>query len=220
MTSSAQIIETLKHSPELPEVLDELNKYWQHEKKQRQKFYADLDEDAKAEFVEGEVIIHSPALDRHNQAVHYLSLLMGVFVNMRNNGIVRVEKALVQLTRNDFEPDICFFGKIKSKKINANTLFYPAPDFIVEVLSPSTTNLDRVVKKQDYELHEVAEYWIIDPLKKEVEQYILEKRKYKLNLKSKSGIIASKVLNGFEIPIKSIFDSKVNMATLKELIKK
>ena len=35
-------------------------------------------------------------------------------------------------------------------------------DFVVEVLYPSTTGYDRGIKKVDYALHGVAEYWIID----------------------------------------------------------
>ncbi len=48
---------------------------------------------------------------------------------------------------------------------------YPAPDFIAEILSPSTESVDRITKFEDYAAHGVAEYWLIDPAKKIVEQY-------------------------------------------------
>lgn len=214
----AEIRETIKHSPKLPLLLDELNKYWQDEKKRRIQFYKDLNEDTKAEFIDGEIVMHSPALDRHNEAVYLLTKLAGIFADIHNLGIVRAEKALIQLTRNDYEPDICFFGNKKAKKIHSNTLLYPVPDFVVEVLSPSTIKLDKEIKFNDYELHGVEEYWIIDPAKKEVEQYLLVKGKYQLEQKIKSGNIISKVIKGFEIPVKAIFSNKINLEVLKQLI--
>ncbi len=38
-----------------------------------------------------------------------------------------------------------------------------APDFIVEVLSPSTNKRDTIVKLSKYEAAGVREYWMIDP---------------------------------------------------------
>lgn len=48
-----------------------------------------------------------------------------------------------------------------------------APDFIVEVLSPSTWQRDRMEKMNLYEKHGVREYLLIYPNEKIVEQYIL-----------------------------------------------
>lgn len=214
----AEILETLKHSPKLPLLLDELNKYWQEEKKRGIQFYNGLNEDTKAEFIDGEIVMHSPTLDRHNEAVYLLTKLVGTFADINSLGIVRSQKALIQLTRNDYEPDICFFSNKKAKKIHANTLLYPAPDFVVEVLSLSTVKFDKEIKFNDYELHGIEEYWIIDPSKKEVEQYLLIRGKYQLEQKIKSGNIISRVIKGFEIPVKAIFSSKTNLEILKQLI--
>ena len=43
-------------------------------------------------------------------------------------------------------------------------MLFPAPDFAVEVLSPSTQKNNRGIKFDDYALHNVSEYWIIDPI--------------------------------------------------------
>ena len=75
-------------------------------------------------------------------------------------------------------------------------------------LSKSTTKYDRGIKFDDYETHEVQEYWIIDPKNQVVEQYLLIEGKYELILKSANGTIKSEVIQGFEIPIKAIFDRK------------
>ncbi|WP_078414715.1 Uma2 family endonuclease [Priestia abyssalis] len=49
-----------------------------------------------------------------------------------------------------------------------------APDLIVEVLSPSTWQRDRIEKLNQYQRHKVREYLLIYPNEKIVEQYILE----------------------------------------------
>jgi Uma2 family endonuclease len=54
-----------------------------------------------------------------------------------------------------------------------------APDLIVEVLSPSTWQKDRIEKMNLYQKHEVREYLLIYPNEKILEQYILnESRSY------------------------------------------
>lgn len=87
-------------------------------------------------------------------------------------------------------------------------MFFPVPDFIVEVLSDSTKNIDRGIKFEDYAIHGVGEYWIVDSENEFVEQYILYDNKYELFLKSNSGDIKSFEIQDFEIPIKSIFDDE------------
>lgn len=120
--------------------------------------YKWMDDDSKAEFINGEIVVHSPALHKHNSAVMLLGTLLNVFVSARELGIVLVEKALVELTRNSYEPDICYFGPAKAATIQPDQLYYPAPDLVVEVLSKSTQKNDREVKFEDYAAHNVAEY--------------------------------------------------------------
>lgn len=59
-----------------------------------------------------------------------------------------------------------------------STGIYGTPDFIVEVLSPSTAKNDRGYKKDLYERCGVKEYWIIDPVSKSIEIYLLKDGKY------------------------------------------
>ena len=53
-----------------------------------------------------------------------------------------------------------------------------APDLIVEVLSPSTAKRDRGYKKDLYERSGVKEYWIVDPMNKAIETYLLKNGKF------------------------------------------
>jgi len=96
------IFEKLLADPSLPAPLQELNKAMQEEQKRRDSFYEWIDESTKAEFINGEVVMHSPAKEKHNAVREYLSRLLGVFVEERNLGICRGEKAMIHLIRNSY----------------------------------------------------------------------------------------------------------------------
>ena len=80
----------------------------------------------------------------------------------------------VQLDEDDktvVQPDvliICDRGKLQNGRV------FGAPDFLVEVLSPSTRKKDMHLKLYKYKNAGVREYWIVDPDKKTVVVYDLE----------------------------------------------
>lgn len=55
-----------------------------------------------------------------------------------------------------------------------------APDFIIEVLSPSTAMKDQTEKRRLYESHGVREYWIVNPETLEAFIYLLKDGRYAL----------------------------------------
>ena len=104
-----------------------------------------------------------------------------------------------------------FLAMEKAAGFDEKQLLYPVPDFVAEVLSKSsqkTIDHDKITKYNDYEQHGVPEYWIVDPHTKTVEQYVLENGQFELLLKSSEGLIRSRAVTGFNIPIPSIFDSR------------
>lgn len=48
-----------------------------------------------------------------------------------------------------------------------------APDFIIEILSPSTAAKDCIIKRALYEKHGVKEFWTVDPTNRLVTVYVL-----------------------------------------------
>ena len=190
----------------------------EQEQQKRRHFYEIIEEDKKMEFINGEIIFQSPAKLRHTIAIKLLLKILDTFVYNQNLGFVGSEKMLISLTRNDYEPDICFFEKGKSDFFKLDQMQFPAPDFVVEVLLPSTEKYDRETKFQDYAAHGIKEYWIINAEHETIEQYYLQNEEYELLLKSKDGTIESVVLNGFKIQIRAVFDEQTNLEELKRLI--
>lgn len=190
----------------------------EEEQKNRRHFYKIIDEGKKMEFINGEIIFQSPAKLRHTKSIKLLTILMSSYVTRNNFGFVGGEKMLISLTRNDYEPDICFFDKLKSQNFKPDQMQFPAPDIAVEVLSPSTEKYDRTTKFQDYAAHGIKEYWIIDAEHEIIEQYFLQNEEYELLLKAKDGTIESIVLPEFKIQIRAVFDEKLNLEELKKII--
>lgn len=211
------VLTPIIQSPRLPDYVRELTDYLQAEEERRGVFYRDLRDDIKAEFINGEIVCHSPAKEKHNVIVQNLSFIFLRFVRKHKVGVVRTEKALVRLQRNDFEPDICFFRKEVASQFSDDTMFYPAPDFVVEVLSESTEHRDRGIKMDDYALNGVKEYWLVDTDKKVVEQYLLQGEKYSLKEKLSHGTVQCQVLAGLEVPVSAIFDASENEAYLNSI---
>lgn len=220
---SNRLISEILKEPDAYFLLQEAHVALDHEKARRIAFYNDITEQEKVEFINGEIVVHSPVMKRHNSATVLLSRLMSIYSDIHQLGFVGIEKIMITLTRNDYEPDICFFRKEKSDDFVENQTLFPAPDFIIEILSEGTKKRDRGtsvrgVKFQDYQSHKIEEYWIIDPDHQTVEQYHLENGEYELLLKSSEGNIKSFVMTNFQIPIQSIFDESINLETLKKLM--
>ncbi|MEZ0484496.1 Uma2 family endonuclease [Fibrella aquatica] len=212
----------LLEAPDARLVIERVLAILDDETQRRRAFREWLTDDVKAEFINGEVIMHSPVRRRHLDASKFLENLLQNYVLLNDLGAVDSEKALVSLTRNDYEPDICFWNKEIASTFDDETMMHPAPDLIVEILSRSTTSRDRGIKFEDYAAHGVREYWIIDPVRKSLEQYQLDEAT--MAFASAATLFVGDTLEaltipGFRIPIKAIFDQQANLETLQQLMK-
>ncbi len=212
------VLETLIHSPKLATYYRQLEELVTEEQQRRQQFYDSMNEQQKVEFINGETVIQSPVKLEHEFTSNNLNILLRVYVNHYDLGYVGHEKMLVTLTRNDYEPGICYWRREKSEKFTPDQTKFPAPDLVVEVLSPSTEVTDRTIKFEDYATHGVQEYWIIDPQQKIVEQYILKEDHYELQQKADSGILKSFAVAGFQIPAPAIFDQQEHLKALQKIV--
>lgn len=211
-------LDQILEMPNAALLAEQINSALEKEKANRNHFYEIVEESKKMEFINGEIVFQSPAKLRHTNSVKLLTTLLSIFVVKNNLGFVGSEKMLVSLTRNDYEPDICFFEKAKADFFKPDQMQFPTPDFVVEVLSPSTEKYDRTTKFEDYAAHGIKEYWIIDAEHETIEQYFLENEQYGLLLKAKDGTINSVVLSDFKIQIRAVFDEQTNLEELKKLI--
>lgn len=206
MNHVSEKIAELKQLPELAIILDRLEKEMREEAQRRNEFYELIHENVKAEFINGAIVYHSPVMRRHWKVSMNVSRELSIYAKKHDLGEVGVEKVMISLTRNDYEPDIVFFPKEKSTLFTPQQMHFPAPDLVVEILSDSTEKNDRNIKFRDYASHGVKEYWIIDADKASLEQYINTDNEFQLVHIFTEGILKAETVKGFELDVRSIFE--------------
>jgi Uma2 family endonuclease len=175
-----------------------------------EEFVAWCDEDTRAEWVDGEVVMMSPMSDPHSDLVGWLGSLLRIFVEQHDLGVVRLEMQtrLAELRRRRV-PDMWFVTKDRVGLIHRDHLEGP-PDLAVEIVSPDSEARDWRDKYLEYEAAGVREHWVIDPASKHMEAYALgteeaqvagEAVKRFQRLPEDQGVIASVVLPGFRLRV-------------------
>jgi Uma2 family endonuclease len=158
-----------------------------------------VDEDTRAELIDGVMIVHSPASPRHDDIAGFLRSLMRIYATSRRLGRVLGPDALVRLRPGQrFGPDLFFLTEERVPRPLPREQFNLVPDLMLEVLSPSTRDFDLDEKRPAYRRAGVSEIWIVDP---EGQEIILDRRHGK-RYATKSyteGRVESAVLIGFWI---------------------
>jgi Uma2 family endonuclease len=80
-----------------------------------------------------------------------------------------------------------------------------APDLVVEILSPSNIAEEYVRKFNLYMQAGVREYWIVAPLSKTVQAFVLQNGAYVGTVCNSGGVLPSVVLEGFSIALSEVF---------------
>lgn len=157
-----------------------------------------LDEDTWAEWVEGEVVLLSPASTRHQELTGFLVKVVGIYVEIHDLG--QVLSAPFQMkTHPDLpgrEPDLLYVAKEHLDRLKETYLDGPA-DLVVEIVSQESRLRDRGEKFAEYEAGGVREYWLIDPDEKRADFYVLgEDGRYERR-RPQEGVYPSEVVKGF-----------------------
>ena len=201
----------------MPDSLRETTEAYADEQRRRAKFIEWLDEKTKAEFINGEVVVHSPERYEHGEGEDNIKVLLLLYVRLHDLGAVAGNK-LFRANRNDYIPDLCYWPKRLADEFDGEKTLFPAPALVVEILRKSTAKNDRGVKFQDYAAEGVREDWIVDAGARRIEQHKLVRGRYKL-LATLSGedVVEPIVLPGLRFPAAAAFDAAANLAAVQSL---
>lgn len=155
------------------------------------------DEDIRAEFIDGEVIVFTPASNKHSSIQMFIGWLIQLYVAKNNLGKVWGENFQVRLRPGlRLVPDLIYVSKENKVKIT-ETEIEGAPDLVVEIVSPDSVDRDWRDKYYEYQQAKVKEYWIIDPNTHRLEIYCLDNEGKYVAQKITEGTVKSKILPGF-----------------------
>ena len=143
--------------------------------------YYNLPENVRAELIDGQIYYMAAPSRIHQEILMFLSNTIFNYLNSKK-GPCKVYPApfAVKLfsedDRNVVEPDIsviCDPDKLTDRGCTG------APDWIVEIISPTTSSHDYVRKLNLYMDAGVKEYWIVNPLSKKSFVYHLGQEDFK-----------------------------------------
>lgn len=159
------------------------------------------DEDTWAEWVDGEVIVLSPASARHQDLADFLVSVLRIYTEARDLGVVRSAPFQMKLERGR-EPDVLFVAREHLDRLKENYLDGPA-DLVIEIVSPDSVERDRGSKFVEYETAGVREYWLIDPLRERAEFYRLDEEGFyrPVSPDDVEGVYRSQVIPGFWLKV-------------------
>jgi Uma2 family endonuclease len=168
-----------------------------------------VDEDTKAELIDGVMIVHSPASMHHDQVNDFFRTMARLFVKRRKLGSVFGSDSLVRLApRRRFAPDMYFLSRGRLPPGRPPKEFNGVPELIGEVLSPSNRRHDLEVKRPAYRSAGVQEIWLIDPQKERVTVDRRRGQRYTTTTR-REGRIESKVIPGFWIDVSWLWEDEL-----------
>lgn len=134
-----------------------------------------LPEGKRAELIDGQMYMMAPPNRRHQEILSELHLVIGNYIKLKG-GLCRIYPApfavyLDETTQTYVEPDlsiICNPNKLNDRGCNG------APDWIIEIVSPSSRRMDYMIKLFKYRTSGVREYWVVDPDKNRITVYNFE----------------------------------------------
>ncbi len=160
-------------------------------------FEAWCNEDTRAEYLDGEVIVHSPASFEHETFLPRLTSVMEIYVEEKNLGVICGSNFQIRLRSGRRRmADLCFISNARLPLAQDNFID-GAPDLVIEVVSPESSDRDWHEKYLDYEAAGVREYLIIDFLSWRIAFYRLQSNGLFAPVQEQDGKLHSHCLPGF-----------------------
>lgn len=181
----------------------------------RRASYADLlalPEDVRAEILGGEITTAPAPLPRHSKAQGSLRRFVGgPFDDDDGHGgpggwwiFLEVD---VQLEVHEVvRPDLSGWRRERLPNPGDRRPIDVAPDWICEVISPSTAVRDRTTKRELYARHGVRHYWLLDPEARTLEAFeLVDGRWVLLGAYGESAAVSVPPFEAIELPVGRLF---------------
>jgi Uma2 family endonuclease len=160
-----------------------------------------LDEDTRAELVDGEVEFMSPLSLIHIRIGYFLHRIIDEYLERHPTGQVTGDGLQMKIgTKTSRVPDLFFLRNEHLDRLH-DTYLDGAADIVVEVVSPDSVRKDREQKFREYAAGGIPEYWIIDSVRGVSEFYTLPNgaSQYEAAALDANGLFHSRQLPGLRI---------------------
>ncbi len=172
--------------------------------------YYSLSENIRAELIDGQIYYMSAPSRMHQEILMFLSKTIANYIDAKA-GSCKVYPApfAVKLFKDNdktvVEPDIsviCDLRKLTDRGCTG------APDWIIEIVSPSTSSHDYIRKLNLYADAGVREYWIVNPMNQSVYVYFLAEDKFRTSAYTGKDKIKVNIYDDLYIDFSAVFISQ------------
>ncbi len=142
-----------------------------------------LPEHVVGEIVAGELHVSPRPASRHARASSRLGeRIGGPFDSGRGGpgGWIILDEPELHLGRDVLVPDLAGWRRERMPEMPDAAAFTLPPDWACEILSPSTSRLDRAAKRPVYAREGILHLWLIDPIAQTLEVFRLDGEGYRL----------------------------------------
>ena len=168
--------------------------------------YMATSDDERWELLDGELIMPPAPGTRHQRIQVNLGVRLVQFLESMGFGKVYFAPTDVVLSDTDVvQPDLLFVATGRLDIVTPANI-QGAPDLVVEILSPATSERDKGYKRELYARHGVKEYWMIDTDLDTVAILLLLDHRYQVVETLGAGeTLKSPTLPGLSVDVNDIF---------------
>ena len=136
------------------------------------------------ELHEGELSVTPAPSPQHQRISGNLNEILRQHVKARDLGEVFYAPLDCILSETTIvQPDLVYLDTGRVPQVSSRGVEGP-PTLVVEILSPTTTLIDRSTKRQLYARYGVPYYWIVDQEARTIEAYMLSEGAYQLTVRA------------------------------------
>jgi Uma2 family endonuclease len=159
----------------------------------------------RREIIGGELYVSPAPAEDHQNLSMILSHFLYETINVSGAGKAYASPVDVWFSETDrVQPDLLAIRADNLGIYEGGQTVHGAPDIVVEILSPSSENYDRIEKRQLYEMHGVPEYWIVDPKRHMLTILRLTDVGY-VEIEPENGLLRSTAITEFSVDVATLF---------------
>ncbi len=167
------------------------------------------DDGKRHELIDGEHLMSPTPFTTHQRVSG--NLFAALYNFLKKNKIGKVFSAPCDIIFSDtdiVQPDLLFISAEHTSIITEKNI-QGAPDFVIEIISPSTRKTDEVIKRKLYEQYGVGEYWVVDPELEVIKVYRRVNNRYERIAelsKEANDVLSTPYLSSWTMPLSEVFE--------------
>ena len=166
--------------------------------------YAALPDEPRCELIHGRFYLSPSRIRIHQFVVGHIGRVLHDTAEATGGEAIVAPMDVHLADHTVAQPDVLYVSPERHEILQ--TWVEGAPDVVVEVLSPSTVRMDRLLKLNRYAEGGVREYWLVDPAARTIEFYVSDGERFVVHTQE-SGSWESPAVSGVELDIDGLWEA-------------